>query len=183
MALDYDTVLDQLWAICDNGCEGLGARIAFTGAEPTIVHVAPPAGLAVQNNEGFATAPASLSSPVAEPATMSLSADVSPSARTTALAADTAATVRAVWWFTDGVQPGALRAGTLPGAAVTPPGEEPGTPGGGDAPADPAGRPAAVGGLASTGVDDGLLGLVPLALLAVVAGAALTLSARRRRKA
>lgn len=175
MALDYDTVLDQLWAICDNGCEGLGARIGFTGADPTIVHVAPPAGLAVQNNEGFATAPASLSSPAVEAAAVSLRANAA------------ASTVRPVWWFTDGAQPGALRAGTLPGPAVAPPGGEPGTGGGGGGGggggADPADGTAAAGGLASTGVDDGLLGLVPFALLALVAGAALLLLARRRRSA
>ena len=102
MALDYDTVLDQLWAVCDNGCEGVAARVAFTGAEPTIVHIARPAGMPNLNNEGFATAPASL----------------------TSVAAD-ATTVRPVWWFADGEQPAALRVGTLPGAAVPDPGVAP----------------------------------------------------------
>ena len=102
MALDYDTVLDELWAVCDNGCEGVAARIAFTGAEPTIVHVARPAGMPNLNNEGFATAPASL----------------------TSVAAD-ATTVRPAWWFADGEQPAALRVGTLPGAAVPDPGLAP----------------------------------------------------------
>ena len=85
----------RLWALCDNGCEGLGAGITFTGAEPTIVRFARPAGMPNLNNEGFATAPAPLS-PVAAGAT----------------------TVRPAWWFADGEQPAALRAGTLPGAEI-----------------------------------------------------------------
>lgn len=184
MALDYDTVLDELWAVCDNGCEGLGARITFTGAEPTIVHVAPPAGLAIQNNEGFATAPSSLSSLASDAATMSLAADSPPSARAAAFAADAEATVRPVWWFTDGVQPGALHAGTLPGAAVTPPGGEPGTPGGGNGGSDPAGSGAgSTGNLASTGVDAAYLAILPFATLAIAVGALMLVVARRRRGA
>jgi hypothetical protein len=101
MALDYDTMLGELWAVCDDGCEGLAARIAFTGVEPTIVHVERPAGMPNLNNEGFATAPASLSR-LAQPASVT--------------AADSTAWVRPVWWFADGEQPAALRVGTLPGA-------------------------------------------------------------------
>ncbi|RXZ72966.1 lamin tail domain-containing protein [Agromyces albus] len=183
MALDYDTVLGELWAVCDNGCEGLAARIAFTGAEPTIVHVARPAGMPNLNNEGFATSPPSLSSIATEPAVMSGSIDAASFARATVLAADAAATVRPVWWFADGEQPGALRAGTLPGAAVTTPGEDPGTPGGGGSfGSDPAGSgPRVAGGLASTGVDAAYVAIVPFAALAIVLGAVMLVVARRRR--
>lgn len=182
MALDYDTVLDELWAVCDNGCEGAAARIAFTGAEPTIVHFARPAGMPNLNNEGFATAPASLSSGVEAPAAPTRST-VTPAALAAAAAVE--ATVRPVWWFADGELPAALRTGTLPGVVVDSPGEPGGGNGGGESGGGATGgngdaaafNPAA---LASTGIDDGLVGLMPLALLAVLVGAALLLTRRRR---
>jgi hypothetical protein len=178
MALDYDTVLDELWAVCDNGCEGLAARIAFTGAEPTIAHVARPAGLPNLNSEGFATAPASLSALVPDAATLSPAIDADAAAPTT---------VRPVWWFADGERPAALRTGTLPGLPAAGPGEPGGGTGdgGGGAGGDGSGDAAASGAaaLASTGADEGLIRLVPFALLAVLVGAALLLLARRRRSA
>ncbi|MBZ4486962.1 lamin tail domain-containing protein [Microbacterium sp. cx-55] len=99
MALDYDTVLDVLWAVCDNGCDGAAAQITLNGTtEPAIAHFARPAGMPNVNNEGFATSP-------------------------------TAGTgTRAAWWFEDGVKSGALRLGTVPTAAtpeVPGPGENP----------------------------------------------------------
>ncbi|WP_350347644.1 lamin tail domain-containing protein [Agromyces sp. G08B096] len=203
MALDYDTVLDRLWAVCDNGCEGLAAQIELTGAEPGIVHVARPAGMPNLNNEGFATAPASLSvAPGAGQAATAAAAageaafaraDASAEASVTAeaaggvAAAAEVATVRPVWWFADGEQPAALRAGTLPGVPATVPGE-PGTggpgaggPGAGGSGSGTAGAGgSAVPGLADTGVDDGLLALLPLAAVIVAAGAGLLVLSRRR---
>ncbi|MGX5697955.1 lamin tail domain-containing protein, partial [Agromyces soli] len=194
MALDYDTVLGELWVVCDNGCDGRAARIAFTGGEPVIRHFARPAGMPNTNNEGFATAPAVLSTPVAD-----ASAAVAPAARASAAPAALAAeaslaaatTVRPAWWFEDGVAAGALRAGTLPGAVDDgePGGEPGGQPGGGTGGSDGSGSGSApavgsgTSGLAETGVDAGLLALAPLGLLAAAAGAVLVLAARRRRSA
>lgn len=188
MALDYDTVLGELWAVCDNGCEGLAARIAFTGGEPAIAHFARPAGMPNLNNEGFATAPAALSSVAptdASPASASLRAAGEASAL-----ADAPATVRPAWWFADGAEPAALRAGTLPGAPVDGPGEQPGTGGGtGGTGGGTGGGPGSgasgsgTAGLASTGVDAALLALAPIAVLVAATGAALLLVARRRRRA
>ncbi|MGW8481820.1 lamin tail domain-containing protein [Microbacterium sp. NPDC055903] len=108
MALDYDSVLGVLWAVCDDGCQGRSAQITLNGTDdPGIAHFARPAGMPDINNEGFATAPASLSVDGERP----------------------------VWWFADGFASEALRAGTLPGATDTenpggenPGGENPGTP-------------------------------------------------------
>lgn len=98
MALDYDTVLGSLWAVCDNGCGTASALITLNGtADPTIVHFARPAGLPDINNEGFATTP-------------------------TAINADGD---RAAWWFADGFASGSLRLGTLPGVALPPTGVDP----------------------------------------------------------
>lgn len=103
MALDYDSELGVLWAVCDNGCEGTAAQVTFNGtAEPTLVHVQRPAGMPNLNNEGFATA-------------------------TDALCVGG---VRPVWWFADGEVPAALRSGTLPCTAPetpTDPEPSPGT--------------------------------------------------------
>ncbi|WP_341956721.1 lamin tail domain-containing protein [Microbacterium sp. LWH13-1.2] len=100
MALDYDSVLDVLWAVCDDGCHGQSAQITLNGtAQPGIAHFARPAGMPDINNEGFATAPASLSVDGQRP----------------------------VWWFADGFASEALRVGSLPGATEENPG---GTPGG-----------------------------------------------------
>ncbi|WP_223626491.1 lamin tail domain-containing protein [Microbacterium sp. EST19A] len=100
MALDYDTVRNTLWAVCDDGCQGRSAEITLNGtATPGIVHYARPAGMPDINNEGFATAPASLSVDGQRP----------------------------VWWFADGFASEALRTGTLPGVdGENPGGENPG---------------------------------------------------------
>lgn len=99
MALDYDSVLDVLWAVCDDGCHGQSAQITLNGtAKPALAHFARPAGMPDINNEGFATAPASLSVDGQRP----------------------------VWWFADGFASEALRVGTLPGVTGENPGENPG---------------------------------------------------------
>lgn len=118
MGLDHDTVLGVLWAVCDDGCDGMAAQVTLNGtAEPGIAHVARPGAMPNVNNEGFATMPS--------------------------VAAG--ATERAAWWFEDGVESGALRLGSVR-VAGTPgtPGEpgEPGAPGG---PATP-GAPGTPGG-------------------------------------
>ena len=182
MALDYDTVLGELWAVCDNGCDGAAARIAFTGGDPAIRHFARPAGMPNLNSEGFATAPASLSTPVSS----------SPTAASDARASGT---TRPVWWFADGEQPAALRAGTLPGAAVDGPGAPhpggpgtggPGTgaPGAGDAAGGTAeGGPGAgaSSGLAVTGLDEGVRALVPIGVALAALGVTTLLLRRARR--
>lgn len=102
MALDWDTVRNTLWAVCDDGCQGRSAEITLNGtAQPGIAHYARPAGMPDINNEGFATAPASL----------------------------TVDGQRPVWWFADGFAAQALRTGTLPGGVdgENPGGENPGT--------------------------------------------------------
>ncbi|MFF2274600.1 lamin tail domain-containing protein [Agromyces sp. NPDC058126] len=179
MALDYDTVIGELWAVCDDGCEGRSARIAFTGGEPKISLFARPTGMPNLNNEGFATMPAALG------------ASAVPGAAMRAAGTEVAVAERAVWWFADGEQPAALRAGTLPAAAGEEPGGEPG-PGDGDGgtgdgdggQTDGAGsRPAVSDGLAETGVDSGLLALAPLGVLIVGVGISLLIAARRRHRA
>ncbi|MBD7956396.1 lamin tail domain-containing protein [Microbacterium sp. Sa4CUA7] len=132
MALDYDTVLDVLWAVCDDGCDGRAAQVTLNGtSQPAIAHVARPGGMPNVNNEGFATMPV--------------------------VAAG--ATERAAWWFEDGVEAGALRLGSVrvvdgaePGEPGTPgePGEPgtPGTPGTPGAPGLP-GAPGAPSGPAA----------------------------------
>lgn len=100
MALDYDSVLGVLWAVCDDGCHGESAQITLNGTgQPGLAHFARPAGMPDINNEGFATAPASLSVDGQRP----------------------------VWWFADGLASEALRVGTLPGATGEGPGQNPGT--------------------------------------------------------
>ena len=103
MGLDYDTVRNTLWAVCDDGCQGRSAEITLNGtAKPGIAHYARPAGMPDINNEGFATAPASLSVDGQRP----------------------------VWWFADGFASEALRVGTLPGVdSENPGGETPPLPG------------------------------------------------------
>ncbi|MFC4137121.1 MULTISPECIES: lamin tail domain-containing protein [unclassified Microbacterium] len=190
MALDYDTVIGELWAVCDDGCEGRSARIAFTGAEPEIAVFARTEGMPNLNNEGFATSPEPITAP----------GEASPSAGKASREASAAVTgsMRPVWWFADGVQPAALRTGTL--AVVS--GEVPGEPGPGEGgtgpgsgsgegeshPSQPGGSGAVTGGstegsLAATGLDQRLFALIPIALLTVLAGTALLLAARRRRTA
>lgn len=105
MALDYDTALGGLWAVCDDGCGGAAAFITLNGtAEPTVAHYARPEGLPNSNNEGFATAPTEKTAAVK-------------------LAAATPET-RSAWWFTDGVKSGALHAGSLNVVAEESPGGE-----------------------------------------------------------
>lgn len=100
MALDYDGVRNTLRAVCDDGCQGRSAEITLNGtAKPGVAHYARPAGMPDINNEGFATAPASLSVDGQRP----------------------------VWWFADGFASEALRVGTLPGVdGENPGGENPG---------------------------------------------------------
>lgn len=86
MALDYDTALGVLWAVCDDGCSGTAAQITLNGTDtPDTAHVLRPGGLPDINNEGFATAPASL----------------------------TVDGLRPAWWFADGYASEALRLGWL----------------------------------------------------------------------
>jgi LPXTG-motif cell wall-anchored protein len=102
MALDYDSVRDVLWAVCDDGCQGRSAEITLNGtAKPGLAHHARPAGMPDINNEGFATAPASLSVDGQRP----------------------------VWWFADGFASQSLRTGTLPGGDDETPGTKPPLPG------------------------------------------------------
>lgn len=160
MALDYDSVLDVLWAVCDDGCQGQSAQITLNGtARPGLAHFARPAGMPDINNEGFATAPASLSVDGERP----------------------------VWWFADGFASEALRVGTLPGVTGENPGENPGESPGespgenpGEIPGENPGDDTRVtdpSGLATTG-SDAPVAMIALALMLVIAGA---LIARRRR--
>ncbi|MCS3841829.1 lamin tail domain-containing protein [Microbacterium sp. AK031] len=164
MALDYDSVLGVMWAVCDDGCHGASAQITLNGtAEPGIAHFARAAGLPDINNEGFATAPASLASNGQRP----------------------------VWWFADGFASEALRTGTLPAAAGggEGPGEGPGegsgegTGGSGDGEGRPGATEEAAGGagLATTGAELPVGALV-LALGLLIAGA-VSAAVRRRRHA
>ncbi len=106
MSLDYDSVLGVMWAVCDDGCGGKTAQITLNGTDqPDIAHFARPAGMPDINNEGFATAPASLSTNGERP----------------------------VWWFADGYTSEALRVGTLPGAGSGGPGDGGSGDGGGGA--------------------------------------------------
>lgn len=105
MSLDYDSVLGVLWALCDDGCGGKTAQVTLNGTDqPGVAHFARPAGLRDINNEGFATAPASLAKSGERP----------------------------VWWFADGYTSEALRTGTLPAGAGEGPGEGEGPGGDGE---------------------------------------------------
>lgn len=146
MALDWDTVLGGLWAVCDDGCNGDAAFITLNGtATPEVTHYARPAELPNTNNEGFATAPAELSGAVGAAAARAAAPAVS--------AADPALS-RPAWWFTDGVKTGALHAGTL---SVTgePGGENPGgeNPGGENPGGENPGGENPGGGTPGTGTD------------------------------
>ncbi|GAA5147658.1 hypothetical protein GCM10025768_08180 [Microbacterium pseudoresistens] len=164
MGLDYDAALGVLWAVCDDGCHGRSAQIALNGtAQPGIVHIAAPSGLPDINNEGFATAPASLSIDGQRP----------------------------VWWFADGYSSEALRVGSLPGGTGGG-GDGGGAGGDGDGPdggADPGDGSGGDGGsgsrpddgLAVTGVEPAI-GAAVLGLSLLLAGA-IALTARRRRRA
>lgn len=165
MALDYDSVLDVLWAVCDDGCQGRSAQITLNGtAKPGIAHFARPASMPDINNEGFATAPASLAVDGQRP----------------------------VWWFADGFASEALRAGTLPAPVAEQPGsEQPGgeQPGeeqpGGEQPG--AGQPDGESpgnedqdpqGLATTGAEAPVAAVV-IAMAMLVAGALIVRRTRR----
>lgn len=114
MALDYDTELDGLWAVCDDGCGGAAAFITLNGTvDPDVVHYARPEGLPNANNEGFATAPAAVHLGTRE-------TSETPETRETPETPET----RSAWWFTDGVKSGALHAGSLNVVAEENPGGE-----------------------------------------------------------
>jgi hypothetical protein len=165
MALDYDSVLGVLWAVCDDGCHGASAQITLNGtAEPAVAQFARAEGLPDINNEGFATAPASLASNGQRP----------------------------VWWFADGFASEALRTGTLPAAAgggEVPGGEVPGEGAPGDGGSDDGagggaqpdeGASSDKGGLAATG-SELPVGALVLALGLLFAGA-IAVTVRRRRQ-
>jgi hypothetical protein len=98
MALDYDSVLGSLWAVCDNGCGTAAAIITLNGTvDPSIAHVARPAGLPDVNNEGFATAPIEIDADGTRPA----------------------------WWFADGFAAESLHLGTLTAVDLPPTGVDP----------------------------------------------------------
>ncbi|WP_341935206.1 lamin tail domain-containing protein [Microbacterium sp. LWO14-1.2] len=127
MALDYDSVLGVLWAVCDDGCQGRSAQITLNGtAQPGIAHFARPAGMPDINNEGFATAPASLAVNGQRP----------------------------VWWFADGFASEALRTGTLPANVGGNPGG--GNPGGGNPGANPGQTPPLPGTALTDGNRNGV---------------------------
>lgn len=165
MALDHDSVRGTIWAVCDDGCQGRSAEITLNGtAAPSVAHFDRPAGMPDINNEGFATAPASLSIDGQRP----------------------------VWWFADGFAAEALRVGALPGSenpgGENPGGENPGgeNPGGTPGDADPdlpgagGGSSSDAGGLAATGAEVPVAAIA-LALLLLVGGGLVV--ARRRRAA
>ncbi len=153
MALDYDTVRESLWVMCDDGCSGKTAEVTFNGtATPEVAHYAPPAGLPNINNEGFATAGASLAVDGERP----------------------------VWWFADGFTAEALRTGTLPAAETGEPGEpgEPGTPTEPGQPIAP-GQPSNPGGtLPKTGAQFPLA-IAVLAVLLLSGGGVALIGLRR----
>ena len=166
MALDHDTVLDVLWAVCDDGCGGKSAQITLNGTDtPGIAHFARAAGLPDINNEGFATAPASLS----------------------------VGGQRPIWWFADGFASEALRVGALPGIVGDGPGggEVPGDGGSGGAGGPGAGGDAGSGenegssrgdgALAATGAETPAAAIALALMMLLVGGLALT--RRRRRQA
>lgn len=145
MALDYDTVLGGLWAVCDDGCGNVAAFVEL-GAAPTVTHVAPPASLASdQNFEGFATAPASLVTPAGAGAASGAGAAA---VTADALMSDPTAT-RPAWRALDGVTTGALVAGTVNAAPVGAGGDEDGDEDGGSDGAEDSG--AAASGTAEAG--------------------------------
>lgn len=174
MALDWDSELGLLWAVCDNGCEGTAAQVTFNGTDaPGVVHVTRPASMPNLNNEGFATSTAALC----------VSGE------------------RPVWWFADGEVPASLRSGTLPCVEEPEVPVEPELPVEPEVPvipADPtvpsqpaddpasaapvpaatsAPAPAAAGKLPATGAN--VLSLLGAGLLMVTAGAGLLVARRR----
>lgn len=159
MALDYDSVLGVLWAVCDDGCQGRSAQITLNGTDsPDVALFARPAGMPDINNEGFATAPASLAVDGQRP----------------------------VWWFADGFASESLRTGTLPAGETEGPGggtdpERPGEggPGTGGSPGGADDSPDAPGGgLATTG---GAIPMIALGTGVLMLGIGLVLARMRRR--
>lgn len=58
MELTFDVELGQLWAVCDNGCEGRSTVHRLVGGRFTIAaRYERPSGMPNVNNEGFAVAP------------------------------------------------------------------------------------------------------------------------------
>jgi hypothetical protein len=59
MALEFDGELGNLWAVCDDTCQGRSAilRIDASGAFTVTNRYERPAGMPNLNNEGFAIAP------------------------------------------------------------------------------------------------------------------------------
>lgn len=97
MALDYDESTRTLWGMCDNGCGGTSALFQFGASDGsagyTVSHVARPAGLPDNNNEGFAIA-----------------------------ANETCSNgTRAAYWLEDGVEADALKQGSIACAPASTP--------------------------------------------------------------
>ena len=162
MALDYDTTLGVLWAVCDDGCDGTGAQISLNGTEtPKVNHVLRPAGLPNLNNEGFATAPAELIVDGKRPA----------------------------WWFADGYSVEALRAGWLNAESPIDPVDpvdpvKPTTPGGSGNTAGNAGGAAgggSPGALANTGEEASLIAVMIAAGVALAAAGVALVGSRKRK--
>ena len=173
MALDYDTIDNKLWAVCDNGCDGKHAVFELNGTEaPALAHFERAASMPNVNNEGFALSP---------------------------VCADGA---RFAWYAEDGVKSNAVRVVSLP-CTVPPaepgepeqPGEQPGgteqpgeQPGGTEQPGDDAepGKQAPgaaeegddAAGLAATGAQN-MTWVLWVAGALVVAGIALFALRRR----
>lgn len=96
MELQFDRDLDELWAVCDNTCNGRHALLRLdptTGRFRSVATFERPTGMPNLNNEGFAIAPASTC----------------------------AADRKAVYWADDGETGGvAIRGGTIPCAPFDP---------------------------------------------------------------
>lgn len=88
MSLDWDTTTSTMLALCDNGCEGLGVRIALTPQAPALQAFRRPTGLPDLNNEGFASSPLCVDGK------------------------------RFVWWIADGETTNSLRVGRMNCTAV-----------------------------------------------------------------
>lgn len=93
MALDWDSVTNRLWAMCDDGCQNTGSQIEFLPqagengeAGANVTFILSPEGLPVANFEGFAIG------------SQEMCVDES----------------RPVYWFEDGISEDQLRVGSLP---------------------------------------------------------------------
>ena len=108
MELEFDVENQQLWAVCDDGCDGRSAvlDISAEGAFEVATVYERPAGMANLNNEGFTLAPQAQCVDGAKP----------------------------VFWSDDSSTDGfAIRSGAIDCVVVT----EPGTPGGPGTPGEP----------------------------------------------